>query len=221
MRKYLILAAASLSLMLTLSACSGSDKQETSPAATTTEIVIEFDSETEPESSPEESAAASSEALELNDNQDLAEENESQAGENLAEETTTEMPVYKVTPMDKTMYAIKPVNVRAGYTTGTAVLSSLKAGQEVEVTGMAENGWIQIKFNGGEAYVYKSYLSESKDDVETTASTESRERKETKENNASQDPNNPAVSTSQTATEPATAPESAPVPVTIPPSPIS
>lgn len=233
MRKYFILIAVSLSLLL--SACGGGEKGgETgqSTEATTREIVIEFDTEAE-EPLPDESAAASDESG-LDENQSLLAESDSAVDgasnlESSAEETTTEMPVYQVTPMEKTMYAVKPVNVRAGYTTGTTVLSSLKAGQEVEVTGMSENGWIQIKFNGGEAYVYKTYLSESKDDVETKAAAESKAANSSNSggsNNgggtlASDPAQIPGQTTSQQPSESATAPESAPTPITIPPSPVS
>lgn len=226
MRKYLILTAACLTLSLFLSACGGSDKKaETSQAseATTKEIIVVMDNETEAESSAEESAAASSEASELNGDSSVLEETGSAAlaSESAPAESTTEMPVYEVKPMEKTMYAIKPVNVRAGYTTGTAVLSSLKAGQEVEVTGISENGWIQIKFNGGEAYVYKTYLSESKDDVETKANAESKSNSNNNNATLTTDPvKTPGQTSSQTATEPA-APESAAIPETIPPSPVS
>lgn len=222
MRKYLILTAACLALTMALSACSGSDKNaETSQPseAATKEIIVELDSQAEPETSSEESTAASSEASEGNGDQSMLEGAQTEAlAENTTPETTTAMPVYEVKPMEKTMYAIKPVNVREGYTTGTAVLSSLKAGQEVEVTGMSENGWIQIKFNGGEAYVYKTYLSESKDDVETKAASESKANKGTAAADPAQKATQPA---SQPSTESAAAPESAPTPVTIPPSPIS
>lgn len=240
MRKYLILTAASLALLLSACGAEKGGENGQSTEATTREIVIEFETQAE-KPSPEESAAVSDESG-LDENQALLAESDSAVDgssnlESSAEETTTEMPVYKVTPMEKTMYAIKPVNVRAGYTTGTTVLSSLKAGQEVEVIGMSENGWIQIKFNGGEAYVYKTYLSESKDDVETKASVESHaDNSNISNNNGSNngssnsalaaDPaqtpgKKPSQQPSGPAAAPESAPESAPAPITIPPSPIS
>ncbi|WP_215697366.1 SH3 domain-containing protein [Clostridium sp. MCC353] len=245
MRKYLILTAASLALLLSACGAEKGGENGQSTEATTREIVIEFETQAE-KTSPVESAAVSDESA-LDENQSLLAESETEAVgtsslESSAEETTTEMPVYKVTPMEKTMYAIKPVNVRAGYTTGTTVLSSLKAGQEVEVTGMSENGWIQIKFNGGEAYVYKTYLSESKDDVETKASAESHAGNSNNSENGNNSNNNgnnnggssalaadpaqtpgknPSQQPSGPAAAPESAPESAPAPITIPPSPIS
>lgn len=79
---------------------------------------------------------------------------------------------YNVTPMDpKTMYAIKSVNVRKGCSTDTEVLGGLAPGGEVKATGESGNGWIRITYKGGDAYVYKTYLSSNKADVviETTA----------------------------------------------------
>lgn len=206
MKRLILLSAAAA--LLSLSAC-GNAKEPTTEAVTTTEIVIENETEsgTEPETSPEESSPIPEEQ----------EAESSQAALLEAEnpgttvQTTAETVVYQVKDMDKTMYAIKAVNVRASYTTGSDVLSHLKAGQQVEVTGMSENGWIRIKYNGKDAFVYKDYLSEDKGDVETTAA------KETKKQSQNQKPkeSKPAETTAATAPAPAEVPE------TIPPSPIS
>ena len=72
------------------------------------------------------------------------------------------MPVYAVTAVQKTMYVTQPVHVRASYTTKSDVLTSFGTGQKVAVTGQSANGWMRITYKGGEAYIYKKYLSSSK-----------------------------------------------------------
>ena len=208
MKKYMMVPA--VFLMLTLAACGGKTAKDKEDEATTTAIVIELESETQEESSalPEESAQALPEGENLVESQSPAAATETER----VPETTTEPVVYKVNDLDKTMYVIKGVNVRESYTTGSKVLSTLKAGQEIEATGMSENGWVRIKFNGGEAYVYKTYLSESKDDVETTAASTTAAKKETAgKQETGANPQTPA----------ATQPQPAEIPETIPPSPIS
>lgn len=71
----------------------------------------------------------------------------------------------------KTMYATKSVRVRESASTDSAVVGGLTPGQDVKATGETSNGWIRVSYNGGSAYVSKSYLSTTKPDTakETTA----------------------------------------------------
>lgn len=69
--------------------------------------------------------------------------------------------VYSVEAFEKTMYATANVNVRASYTTKSKVLTSLTPGQKVKVTGRSANGWIRVIYDGGDAFVYQKYLSDS------------------------------------------------------------
>lgn len=83
---------------------------------------------------------------------------------------------YTVKDMEsKTMYAIKSVRIRESASTDSAVVGGLTPGQDVKATGETSNGWIRISYDGGSAYVSKSYLSTSKSDVvkETTAAGKS------------------------------------------------
>ena len=65
------------------------------------------------------------------------------------------------------MYVTQPVHVRASYTTKSDVLTSFGTGQKVSVTGQSANGWMRISYKGGDAYIYKKYLSSSKTESET------------------------------------------------------
>ncbi len=83
-------------------------------------------------------------------------------------ETVEEEPVddlsARTEALDKTMYAVSAVNVRAGDSTKFEQVSSLSWAQEVKVTGRStESGWYRINLaDGSEGYVSNKYLSESK-----------------------------------------------------------
>lgn len=124
-------------------------------------ITIEISNETG-ETQPE-TAEASTEA----ESEAVVRETETAAA--AVPTTAAAAKTYAVKEINKTMYAIKAVNVRENYSTDSAILSSLKAGQEVHATGESDNGWIRIDYSGKTAYVAKSYLSVNKADVETTA----------------------------------------------------
>lgn len=91
-------------------------------------------------------------------------------------ETETAAKAYSVTALQKTMYVTQPVHVRASYTTQSEVLTSLGTGHKVTVTGISENGWMRIKYNGNEAYIYKKYLSEKKTSAKSSAGSAVKEK---------------------------------------------
>ncbi len=64
-----------------------------------------------------------------------------------------------VTAMSGTMYATRGVNVRDTYSTDGGILGGLSANEAVTVTGYADNGWIQVSYDGKTAYVFGSYLT--------------------------------------------------------------
>lgn len=72
-------------------------------------------------------------------------------------EVTEEITVF---PEVKTMYPTIALNVRFGPSTEYQVISSVRAGQGVEVTGQAETGWYQVNI-GKVGYVSNKYMSES------------------------------------------------------------
>lgn len=116
-----------------------------------------------------------------------------------------------VTPMEpKTMYAIKSVNVRKGGSTDSDILGGLTPGKEVKVNGESSNGWYRINYNGGEAFVYKTYLSTNKADVvkETTAAKPTKEASKKPAKSTTAAKKEPAKST--TAAHPATQPATQP-----------
>ena len=76
-----------------------------------------------------------------------------------------------VEPASGMMYAVNSVNVRSGPGTGYQRLGHLDRAEVVNITGICENGWYRIKFEGGEGFVSGKYLSKDKPAEVTTAVT--------------------------------------------------
>lgn len=71
---------------------------------------------------------------------------------------TEQTAAYTVTEMSATMYVKNAVNLRQGPGTEYAKVGNLAKGQQVTVTGQADNGWYQLD-NG--AFVSNKYLSDT------------------------------------------------------------
>ncbi len=59
----------------------------------------------------------------------------------------------------ETVYAVSPVNVRAGNNTSSAVLGQLAGGEAVTRIEKGADGWDRVLYNGQEGYVSSSYLT--------------------------------------------------------------
>lgn len=59
------------------------------------------------------------------------------------------------------------LRLRSGAGTNTAILTTLANGTRVEVTGVAENGWYQVIYNGATGFVSNEYLMVSEEDQAT------------------------------------------------------
>ncbi|MBS6196360.1 MAG: SH3 domain-containing protein [Clostridiales bacterium] len=59
------------------------------------------------------------------------------------------------------IYCISPVNVRAGSSNQSQVIGALASGDAVEMLGQ-EGGWIKIRYEGQEAWVYEKYMTSEK-----------------------------------------------------------
>ena len=68
----------------------------------------------------------------------------------------------KFTEVNETVYATTSVNVRASYSADSDKVGSLSSGASVTRTGVGNNGWSRIIYNGNEAYVSSDYLTTSK-----------------------------------------------------------
>ena len=82
------------------------------------------------------------------------------------EETTTAV---VITDIEKTMYSTTSLNVRSGPSADYDKIGSLKKGQQVKVTGKAEQtGWYRIEYSGKTGFVSGKYLQDEPLPEETT-----------------------------------------------------
>lgn len=82
------------------------------------------------------------------------------------EEDTASEPGYDApasgTPVEEThetAWISGYVNVRADAQNGAEVLGTLSPGEEITVTGICENGWIRIPYEGQTAYIWQDFVS--------------------------------------------------------------
>ena len=158
--KKAIIYGMSLALILSMTACGGSNdnaadnSQDTSTPAVTQPV----ESST---STPEQTTQTSPETTSVPESvstPDQADTSEPKEAKSLFTET------------DETLYATTTVNVRSSYSTNSDKLGSLTKAQSVKRTGIgtgAAAGWSRIEFNGKVAYVSSDYLSATKPQVST------------------------------------------------------
>lgn len=60
---------------------------------------------------------------------------------------------------DEKVWATDTVHVRESYTTDSNVLGDLAPGNEITRTGVCDNGWSRVNYNGKDAFVYSQYLT--------------------------------------------------------------
>lgn len=87
-------------------------------------------------------------------------------------EPTTVSTGYTYSELNQTMYAKSAVNVRNLPSTDGKKIGSLKASQEITVTGKCDQtGWYRFDWNGTTGYVSDKYIVSEKPAVNTVAST--------------------------------------------------
>lgn len=88
------------------------------------------------------------------------------------------------TQINETVYATKSMNVRSSWSTSSNKIGGLTKGQAVIRTGIGDNGWSRISYNGTVAYVSTSLITTTKPEEEITESVEEIEEEQIKiENN--------------------------------------
>lgn len=104
---------------------------------------------------------------------------------------------YTYSELSQTMYAKSAVNVRDLPSTDGKKIGSLKASQEITVTGKCDQtGWYRFELNNTTGYVSDKYIVSEKPAVNTVAST----------NNSSNTAGNTAAATQQNTAAPAATP---------------
>lgn len=104
---------------------------------------------------------------------------------------------YTYSEVSQTMYAKSAVNIRDLPSTDGKKIGSLKASQEITVTGKCDQtGWYRFDWNGTTGYVSDKYIVSEKPAVNTVAST----------NNSSNTAGNTTAATQQNTAAPAATP---------------
>lgn len=112
-------------------------------------------------------------------------------------ETTAVSAGYTYSELNQTMYAKSAVNVRDLPSTDGKKIGSLKASQEITVTGKCDQtGWYRFELNNTTGYVSDKYIVSEKPAVNTVAST----------NNNSNTAGNTTAATQQNTAAPAATP---------------
>lgn len=162
-----------LVICMGLTGCGNSESEDTMGVSADVELV-DF---------PEESTVNTTLADASNEeNESTATDNESDTNEetdsaNLTNEDVSEveeeteeisLPSYEVTPLEESvvMYSSTALNVRKGPSTDYEVVGSLKRGQDVTITGLADTGWYEILYKEGQAFASNQYLQEEKPEEE-------------------------------------------------------
>lgn len=160
--KKAIIYGMSLALILSMTACGGSNENaaDKSQETSTPEVTQPVESSTpEITATPEQTTQTAPETTPTPESVSTpAQENITAPQENDSLFTET----------DETLYATTTVNVRSSYSTNSDKLGSLTKAQSVKRTGIgtgAAAGWSRIEFNGKVAYVSSDYLSATKPQV--------------------------------------------------------
>lgn len=88
-----------------------------------------------------------------------------------AEEVPVENNVY-VEDTWETVWATEGVNVRAYADSSSDRVGSLSQGESVTRTGICDNGWSRVDYNGATAYIHSDYLTTSEPVAETPSYNE-------------------------------------------------
>ena len=86
---------------------------------------------------------------------------------------------FNVTDTNKTMYSTTSLNVRDLPDASANKIGTYSFNDEVNITGICDNGWVRVNYNNSTAYVKESYLSDDKVQVQKQPSTNSETNKET------------------------------------------
>lgn len=164
--KKAIIYGMSLALILSMTACGGSNENaaDKSQETSTPEVSQSVESSTP---TPEQTTQTAPETTSVPESGSTPNQEDTSAPKEV-ESLFTET--------DETLYATTTVNVRSSYSTDSDKLGSLAKAQSVKRTGVgtgAAAGWSRIEFNGKVAYVSSDYLSATKPQVNTSTGSNS------------------------------------------------
>ena len=118
--------------------------------------------------------------------------NESRNNSSNTTSTTTTTTTPKFTSVNQTMYTTGEVNIRKSYSTSSAIIKTVEKGTKVTRTGIGDNGWSKVTYNGQTAYISSSLLTKTKpveDTLETEKSKSNTTTNQTKNNEVTNNEN--------------------------------
>lgn len=159
--------ALSLAVMLLLTGCSKSKKPKDPDAQNAVPVLTEAPTQAtqapEITESTEAATGETQESLEVPDGIPVVTEDaEATEGEEAEEEkpaATTPPAVEGVESANEKVYVIAEVNVRDAASFQSKVIGKLKGGDEVTRTGIGDDKWDRIDYNGKVGYVAKNYIT--------------------------------------------------------------
>lgn len=89
------------------------------------------------------------------------------------EQNLKEKPTINITEISKIMYSTTSLNIRKGPSTDFEICGHLSLNEEVNVTGICNNDWVQISINNESLFVNGKYLSDEKVQIQEPKQTSS------------------------------------------------
>lgn len=75
-----------------------------------------------------------------------------------------------ITEANETVWATTSVNIRSGSSTSSSILGGLSKNASITRTGVCNNGWSRVSYNGKTAYIHSDYLTTTKPSSGTNTS---------------------------------------------------
>ncbi len=84
---------------------------------------------------------------------------------NSSNSNNNQTPQAKFTDVNETVYTTDVCNIRKNYSTSSDKIATVKSGTALKRTGVGDNGWSRIEYNGQVAYITSQYLSSTAPEV--------------------------------------------------------
>lgn len=72
----------------------------------------------------------------------------------------------KFTDVSETVYTTEKCNIRESYSTSSNKVGTVEKGTELKRTGVGDNGWSKIEYNGKTCYISSTYITKEKVEIE-------------------------------------------------------
>lgn len=84
---------------------------------------------------------------------------------NSSNNNNNQTPQAKFTDVNETIYTTDVCNIRKSYSTSSDKIATVKSGTALKRTGVGDNGWSRIEYNGQVAYITSQFLSNQAPEV--------------------------------------------------------